>query len=94
MNQFYRKRFQKFSHLLFASKLAEHARQNNHNTFSRKRKMPLKDMLLCCLSKKGLNTTFELRNYFKKKKESTYAIISIRIFTVEKAFKSRNFFSI
>ena len=24
-------------------------------------------MLLCCLSKKGLTTTFELRNYFKEK---------------------------
>lgn len=31
--------------------------------------MPLKDMLLCCLSKKGLTTTFELRNYFKVKRD-------------------------
>lgn len=26
-----------------------------------------KDMLLCCLSKKGLTTIFELRNYFREK---------------------------
>ncbi len=35
--------------------------------FRESAKMPLKDMLLCCLSKKGLTTTFELRNYFKEK---------------------------
>lgn len=29
--------------------------------------MPLKDILLCCLSKKGLTTTLELRNYFIQK---------------------------
>lgn len=29
--------------------------------------MPLKDIVLCCLSKKGLTTVFELRNYFKEK---------------------------
>ena len=33
--------------------------------------MPLKDMLLCCLSKKGLTTTFELRNYLKEKEEGS-----------------------
>lgn len=47
--------------------LINYARQNGKNTFSRKRKMPFKDMLLCCLSKKGLTTAFELRNYFKEK---------------------------
>ena len=36
--------------------------------------MPLKDILLCCLAKKGLTTEIELRKYFKEKTE-----ISIKI---------------
>lgn len=63
----YKTRFQKFSALLSNPEIAKYARQNGKHAFSRKRKMPLKDMLLCCLSKKGLTTTFELRNYFKEK---------------------------
>ena len=63
----YKTRFQKFSALLSDPGIAKYARQNGKHAFSRKRKMPLKDMLLCCLSKKGLTTTFELRNYFKEK---------------------------
>ena len=67
MNKSYKKRFQKFSKSLSDPALINYARQNGKNTFSRKRKLPLKDMLLCCLSKKGLTTTFELRNYFREK---------------------------
>ncbi len=67
MNKSYINRFQKFYNLLSDSKLACHARLNERHTFSRTRKMPLKDMLLCCLSKKGLTTSFELRNYLKEK---------------------------
>ena len=63
----YKTSFQKFSALLSDPEIAKYARQNGKHAFSRKRKMPLKDMLLCCLSKKGLTTTFELRNYFKEK---------------------------
>ena len=33
--------------------------------------MSLKNMLLCYLSKKGLTTTFELRNYLKEKEEGS-----------------------
>ena len=69
MYQAYKKRFQKFSDLSNDSKLINYARINGSHTFCRKRKMPLKDMLLCCLSKKGLTTAFELRNYFKEKEE-------------------------
>ena len=36
--------------------------------------MPLKDMLICCLSKKGLTTAFELRNFFKDKGELPMAL--------------------
>ena len=67
MDKSYKTRFQKFSTLLSDPELVTRARQNGNNAFSRKRKMPLKDMLLCCLSPKGLTTTFELRNYFKEK---------------------------
>lgn len=58
-----------FAELLSEPELVNYARKNGNNTFSRKRKMPLKDMLLCCLSKKGLTTAFELRNYFKDRGE-------------------------
>ena len=67
MEKSYIQRFQKFSVLLMDPELANHARKKDSNTFTRDRKMPLKDMLLCCLSKKGLTTIFELRNYFKQK---------------------------
>ena len=67
MDKPYKGRFQKFSESLSDPELINYARQIGKNTFSRKRKMPLKDMLLCCLSKKELTTAFELRNYFKEK---------------------------
>ena len=67
MSSTYMKRIQKLSEKLSDPALAERARKINSNTFSRNRKMPLKDILLCCLSKKGLTTTLELRNYFIQK---------------------------
>lgn len=67
MRSTYMKRIQKLSEKLSDPALAERARKINSNTFSRNRKMPLKDILLCCLSKKGLTTTLELRNYFIQK---------------------------
>lgn len=67
MDKSYKRRFQKFFESLSDPELINYARQNGENTFSRRRKMPLKDMLLCCLSKKGLTTAFELRSYFKEK---------------------------
>ena len=67
MSSSYKNRFQKFFHLLSEPTLVKYARQKNNNTFCRNRKMPLKDLLLCCFSKKGLTTVFELRNYLKQK---------------------------
>ncbi len=55
----YKRRFQKFSEILSDPELINYARQFGSNAFSRKRKMPLQDMLLWCLSKKGFTTTFE-----------------------------------
>lgn len=74
MDKSYKKRFQMFSELLSEPELINYARKNGSNTFSRKRKMPLKDMLLCGLSKKGLTTAFELRNYFKDRGESSMSL--------------------
>lgn len=67
MKKSYIRRFQKFPDRLMDPELANHARKKDSNTFTKNRKMPLKDVLLCCLSKKGLTTIFELRNYFKQK---------------------------
>ena len=63
----YIERIQKLSEKLSDPNLAVRARKMDSNTFSRNRKMSLKDILLCCLSKKGLTTALELRNYFKQK---------------------------
>ena len=61
MRSTYIERIQKLSEKLSDPALAERARKINSNTFSRNRKMPLKDILLCCLSKKGLTTTLVQR---------------------------------
>lgn len=70
----YAKRIQKLSERLSDPALAEHARTIKSNTFSRRRKMPLKDILICCLSKKGLTTALELRNYFQQKEDFSMKI--------------------
>lgn len=75
MNKSYKKRFQMFSESLSDQELVNYARKNGNNTFSRKRKMPLKDMLLCCLSKKGLTTTFELRNLPLSESQVSYGFL-------------------
>lgn len=74
MNETYIARIKKLSESLSDTNLAEHARGIKGNTFSRNRKMPLKDILLCCLSKKGLTTALELRNYFKQKEDFSIKI--------------------
>ena len=67
IKKLYIKRFQKLSEQLIDPELSKYARIENKNTFTRNRKMPLKDILSCCLAKKGLTTVFELRNYFQQK---------------------------
>jgi hypothetical protein len=46
-----------------------YARLDKQNSFIRKRKMPLTDIILCTLSKKGLTTSMELHQYFTQKGE-------------------------
>ena len=52
MKKLYTKRFQKLTEELANPELSKYARMENQNTFTRNRKMPLKDILLCCLAKK------------------------------------------
>ena len=50
-----------------SEELKESARQaGDHASWTRHRKMPLEDILLCILRKKGLTTTMELRQYFQE----------------------------
>ncbi|WP_242842298.1 hypothetical protein [Lacrimispora indolis] len=74
MKATYMKRFQTLSHALKNTDLMERARMDEHNTFSRKRKMPLEDILLSCLTRKRLTTTLELRTYFKQKEDLSMEI--------------------
>lgn len=74
MQATYMKRSQKLSHALKNTNLVEHERIDKHNTFSRKRKMSLEDILLSCLARKGLTTTLELRKYFKQKEDLSMEI--------------------
>lgn len=44
---------------------ADICRNGNHGSFTKNRKMPLKDVLLTMINRKGLTLTLELRNYMK-----------------------------
>lgn len=79
----YKTRFQKFSALLSDPEIAKYARQNGNHAFSRKRKMPLKDMLLCCLSKKGLPRHLNLETISKKKETCLCSYLSRDIYNRE-----------
>lgn len=67
MKKTYIRRFQKFYQQLTSPALAGHARKEGKNSFTRRRKMPLEDILLCCLAKKGLTTVMELFSYARRK---------------------------
>ena len=69
MRKSYIKRFKQLSKHLSGEEIKACARLpgSGEQTFTRNRKMPLKDIILCCLAKKGLTTVFELRNYFRQR---------------------------
>lgn len=48
-------------------KIKNYAKLNNQNFFIRKRKIPLQDIILCTIDKKGLTTEMELHKYFLEK---------------------------
>ena len=67
MKQGYKKRFALIRDLITGVTLKEHARKAGGHTFSRERKLPLLELLVCTLSKKGLTTEMELRNYYESR---------------------------
>lgn len=74
MKKTYIRRFWKFYQQLISPALAGHARKEGKNTFTRRRKMPLEDILLCCLAKKGLTAVMELLSYARRKGAAQMAI--------------------
>lgn len=69
MEKTYKRRFQNLREQITGEEIRQRARQPEAEgkTFSRDRKMPLKDILTSSLSKKGLTSVMELRNYFREK---------------------------
>ncbi|WP_243167002.1 hypothetical protein [Acetobacterium tundrae] len=56
----------------------------NPNSFSRKRKMLLEDIILCTLSNKGMTTEMELHQYFSQKGVAVCVFLSRDIYNSEK----------
>ena len=71
MEPSYVRRFEKLSQHLtdIRIKLSARLPDSNGRTFTRNRKMPLKDIIMCCLAKRGLTTVFELRHYFLQRND-------------------------
>ncbi|WP_010075374.1 hypothetical protein [Clostridium cellulovorans] len=67
MNDLYRERFKKIVNIINSNTVREYAHLNDEKSFTRKRKMPLEEIILCTLSKKGLTTEMELHKYFIEK---------------------------
>ncbi|KZL93608.1 transposase [Clostridium magnum] len=63
----YKERFTKIVKAINSDAMKEYAHLNHPKSFTRKRKMPLEDIILCTLSKKGLTTAMELHKYFIEK---------------------------
>ena len=67
MSNSYINRFKKMFDSINSDITKTYARLDKQNSFIRKRKMPLTDIILCTLSKKGLTTSMELHQYFTQK---------------------------
>lgn len=69
MEKTYSRRLKKLREAMAGVAIRQKSRQAGveGKTFSRDRKMPLKDILTSSLSKKGLTNVMELRNYFREK---------------------------
>lgn len=67
MTNHYKERYMKIVKTINSETIKEYAQLNHQKTFTRKRKMPLEDIILCTLSKKGLTTEMELHKYFIEK---------------------------
>ncbi|WP_027625590.1 IS4 family transposase [Clostridium lundense] len=69
MSNSYVSRFKKMFNSINSDTMKTYAHLDKQNSFTRKRKMPLADIILCTLSKKGLTTSMELHQYFTQKGE-------------------------
>jgi hypothetical protein len=68
MKKGYRSRYEKMYEIINSQEIKKYGRlPREPKNFTRDRKMPLKDVILSVLSKKGLTTSMELREYFKDK---------------------------
>jgi hypothetical protein len=64
----YKEQFSRVQERVSSKNLRDQARVTEApNAFSRNRKMPLQDILLCILAKKGKTGIMEVREYFKDK---------------------------
>jgi len=67
MHNNYHRRFDKTIDNINSDTLKRYARLNGAESFTRRRKMPLDDIVLSALSRKGLTTEMELRHYCEQK---------------------------
>ena len=71
MKKRYKVRYEKIYEMINSTEIKKYGRlPNEPSSFTRDRKMPLKDMVINVLSKKGLTTSMELREYFEEKKDT------------------------
>lgn len=71
MRNGYKARYEKVYEVINSKIINEYGRlAKEPQSFTRERKMPLKEVILSVVWKKGLTTAMELRKYFEGKKES------------------------
>jgi len=77
MKKGYRVRYEKTYEMINSEKIKEYGRvERETKSFTRERKMPLKDTIVSMLSKKGLTMSMELREYFKGNKTAVEITVS------------------
>ncbi|WP_446787581.1 IS4 family transposase [Macellibacteroides fermentans] len=65
----YKTRYSNMLEEIQAPKILEYSRlEDNPNSFSRKRKMPVDDLIISVLSRKGLTTAMDIFDYYEEKK--------------------------
>ena len=68
------RRFDKLAAAITSAALLAHAQMPGSNSFTRRRKMPLDDIVASAMAQKGLTTSMELRHYFKQKGQGPMGI--------------------
>ena len=68
MKNDYKTRFRNMSDEVKSKTILDYARMKDYpNSFTRKRKMPVDDMIISILSRKGLTTSMDISDYFDEK---------------------------